>query len=50
MLTLGYDCLKYRNILHSLLHAIGFKDEVTHPHRDKYIRVLWNNILPGKNI
>ncbi|CAH0713680.1 unnamed protein product, partial [Brenthis ino] len=47
MLTLGYDCLKYRDILHSLLHAIGFQDEVTHPHRDKYIRVLWNNILPA---
>ncbi|CAH4033856.1 unnamed protein product [Pieris brassicae] len=46
--VLGYDCLKESDILHALLHAIGLKDEVTHPYRDRYMRVLWNNIKPGK--
>ncbi|XP_045522230.1 seminal metalloprotease 1-like isoform X2 [Pieris brassicae] len=44
--VLGYDCLKESDILHALLHAIGLKDEVTHPYRDRYMRVLWNNIKP----
>ncbi|XP_060806832.1 seminal metalloprotease 1-like, partial [Amyelois transitella] len=45
-LILGLDCLQERDILHSLLHALGFKDEVSHPQRDRYIRVMWNNIHP----
>ncbi|XP_022115224.2 zinc metalloproteinase nas-15-like [Pieris rapae] len=44
--VLGYDCLKESDILHALLHAIGLKDEVSHPYRDRYMRVLWNNIRP----
>lgn len=47
MLVLGYDCLTKKDLLHTLLHGVGLKDEVTHPHRDKYIRVQWNNIQPG---
>ncbi|XP_045770580.1 YTH domain-containing protein 1-like isoform X2 [Maniola jurtina] len=46
-LVFGYDCLKTKEMLHTLLHGIGIKDEVTHPHRDKYIRVLWDNIHPA---
>ncbi|XP_039751955.1 zinc metalloproteinase nas-6-like [Pararge aegeria] len=46
-LVFGYDCLKTKDMLHTLLHGIGIKDEVTHPHRDKYIRVLWDNIHPA---
>ncbi|CAK1541744.1 unnamed protein product [Leptosia nina] len=44
--VLGYDCLKDSDILHVLLHAVGLRDEVTHPQRDRFIRVLWNNIRP----
>lgn len=50
MLVLGYDCLTKKDLLHTLLHGVGLKDEVTHPHRDKYIRVQWNNIQPGEYI
>ncbi|RVE54013.1 hypothetical protein evm_001416 [Chilo suppressalis] len=45
-LVFGYDCLNRREILHSLMHAIGFKDEVMHPQRDQYIRIQWENINP----
>ncbi|XP_038212126.1 seminal metalloprotease 1-like [Zerene cesonia] len=47
-LVLGYDCLNKNELLHALLHGIGLNDEVTHPHRDRYIRVLWNNIRPER--
>ncbi|CAG9791569.1 unnamed protein product [Diatraea saccharalis] len=44
--VLGYECLHKREILHTLMHAIGFKDEVTHPQRDQYVRIQWENINP----
>ncbi|KAM3964029.1 seminal metalloprotease 1 [Aphomia sociella] len=46
MWVLGLDCLQRRDVLHSLMHVIGFKDEVTHPQRDQYVRVMWENIYP----
>ncbi|XP_059048881.1 seminal metalloprotease 1-like [Achroia grisella] len=46
LLVLGFDCLRRREVLHSLMHAIGFQDEVSHPQRDQYIRVMWENIHP----
>ncbi|KAJ2940187.1 hypothetical protein O0L34_g11751 [Tuta absoluta] len=46
VLILGLECLKKREILHSLLHGIGFGDEVTHHQRDQYIRIMWENIQP----
>ncbi|CAG9559181.1 unnamed protein product [Danaus chrysippus] len=47
VLVLGYDCLKSRDLIHSLLHGIGLKDEVTHPHRDNYVKIVWENIQPA---
>ncbi|KAI5632351.1 astacin (Peptidase family m12A) domain-containing protein [Phthorimaea operculella] len=46
VLILGLECLKKREILHSLLHGIGFGDEVTHHLRDQYVRIMWENIQP----
>ncbi|XP_026727517.1 low choriolytic enzyme-like [Trichoplusia ni] len=46
LLILGYDCLKRRDIIHALFHVLGFNDEVTHPQRDMYVRILWQNIQP----
>ncbi|CAB3245764.1 unnamed protein product [Arctia plantaginis] len=45
-LVLGYDCMREPDIIHALMHLLGFRDEVTHPLRDSYIRVLWENIQP----
>ncbi|XP_045539321.1 seminal metalloprotease 1-like [Papilio machaon] len=47
VLVLGLDCLSEQQILHTLLHGVGFKDEVSHPQRDQYIRILWSNIHPA---
>ncbi|XP_063628766.1 uncharacterized protein LOC134800204 [Cydia splendana] len=46
-IVLGYDCLKPREILHTILHGLGFRDEVTHPQRDLFVRVMWENIQPA---
>ncbi|XP_028169014.1 seminal metalloprotease 1-like [Ostrinia furnacalis] len=47
VMTMGLDCMQRRDILHLLMHALGFKDEVTHPLRDHYVRILWDNIHPA---
>ncbi|KAI8442052.1 hypothetical protein MSG28_005692 [Choristoneura fumiferana] len=42
--TLGYDCLRQRDIMHSLLHGVGFRDEISHPQRDLFVKIMWGNI------
>ncbi|KAL0867875.1 hypothetical protein ABMA27_008565 [Loxostege sticticalis] len=47
VMTMGIECMQRRDILHLLMHALGFNDEITHPQRDQYVRVLWDNINPA---
>nr|CAD7406196.1 unnamed protein product [Timema cristinae] len=46
-LSLGYRCWYLGIVLHELGHTIGFWHEMTRFDRDKYIRVLWENIQNG---
>lgn len=32
--------------MHELLHALGYIHMHNQPNRDKYIKILWNNIVP----
>ncbi|CAG2065750.1 unnamed protein product, partial [Timema podura] len=43
-LSLGYRCWYLGIVLHELGHTVGFWHEMTRFDRDKYIRVLWENI------
>ncbi|XP_048482346.1 clumping factor A isoform X8 [Plutella xylostella] len=46
LLVLGFDCLKWRQILQTILRGLGLRFEVSHPRRDDYVRIIWDNIQP----
>ena len=50
VVSLGPSCLQRGPgiILHELMHVLGFWHEHSRADRDRYIRVNWNEILPGK--
>lgn len=49
MVIFGYDCMSVGEIVHEVMHQLGFSHEHTRPDRDQYITVLWNNIKPGNS-
>jgi len=44
LLSLGSGCKNRGHITHELMHALGFFHEHTRPDRDKFIKILWDNI------
>lgn len=51
MVSLGPSCLQRGRgiVLHELMHVLGFWHEHSRADRDRYIRVNWNEILPGES-
>ncbi|KRZ79562.1 Zinc metalloproteinase nas-4 [Trichinella papuae] len=46
-ISLTSHCIQEGVIIHELLHALGFIHEQSRSDRDKYVRILWQNIVPG---
>ena len=41
-------CLRKFNVMHELMHTLGFWHEQQREDRDQYITVNYNNIISGK--
>jgi hypothetical protein len=45
---IGTMCSSLTNIVHEVMHALGFMHEHQRPDRDTFIEIIWKNIIPGK--
>lgn len=49
MVSLNFEvCATYGTIVHELLHVLGLWHEQSRADRDRYVRVVWNNVVPSK--
>ena len=46
-LNIVYNCEKFKETMHDVLHALGMYHEIQRPDRDEYVDIVWNNIIPG---
>ncbi|XP_064469173.1 hatching enzyme 1.2-like [Ornithodoros turicata] len=47
LVSLNFEvCATYGTIVHELLHVLGLWHEQSRADRDRYVRVVWNNVVP----
>ncbi|XP_074656924.1 zinc metalloproteinase nas-36-like [Tubulanus polymorphus] len=46
--TIGDGCEVHGIIVHEIMHALGFYHEQSRPDRNGFVKVQWENIIPGK--
>ncbi|CAB3402251.1 unnamed protein product [Caenorhabditis bovis] len=47
--SLADECIDYSTIIHELMHVIGFIHEHQRDDRDRYVKILYQNVIPGAN-
>ena len=45
-ISLGSGCHWKDVVMHEMAHTLGFFHEQARPDRDRYVRILWNNVIP----
>ncbi|CDW60522.1 Zinc metalloproteinase nas-4 [Trichuris trichiura] len=45
--SLADECMEHGVIVHELMHATGFIHEHNRSDRDRYVKVLWKNVISG---
>lgn len=48
--SIGQGCANLNVVVHEIGHVIGFYHEQSRSDRDKYINIVWNNVLPGYSL
>ena len=48
LLSLGDGCEFKGTVIHEIMHALGWYHEHTRLDRDKFIKIHWDKIKPGK--
>ncbi|EDO26191.1 predicted protein, partial [Nematostella vectensis] len=48
-LSLGRGCWYKGVVIHAIAHALGFFHEHNRPDRDRYVKIIFPNIEPGKS-
>ena len=41
-------CETFKETVQDLLHSLGMYNEIQRPDRNKFVRIMWNNIIRGK--
>ena len=41
-------CETFQETVQDLLHSLGMYNEIQRPDRDKFVRIMWDNIIRGK--
>ncbi|XP_057311669.1 low choriolytic enzyme-like [Hydractinia symbiolongicarpus] len=49
-ISLARNCWKKGIVMHEMAHSLGMFHEHSRPDRDKYIKILWNNILGDEKV
>lgn len=44
----GSGCFRKGTIIHEFIHALGFRHMQSATERDQYVKIMWDNIEPGK--
>lgn len=46
--SVGEECFRIPSILHEIMHVLGFHHIHRGMDRDKYIKIIWENVLPER--